>query len=339
MRRGGVTRSPLGLPMTCVVVFLLFAVEKLDASLLVTNGTNIISYDISTSQETVLPVSETGGIVALAVDVDRQLLYYTNAETGAIVRCGVDGSDQQTIASTDVTQPTGIAYDWVSGLVYWTDEGRGTVEVAQGDGANRKTLISGQMFPRGIAVDPISGYLFWGNQGDFTIRRARLDGSDVEVLHHTGLFWPNELVVDVQQSRLFWVEGYYGYIGSSNLDGTNRTVVANVSSGHVLFGLALREDILYYTSWDGKVFSVDQNSGELSEVVSEEESDRLLGLVAVHPDRQPTGSNQCQTDNGDCSHLCLPTGPDTRICTCPDDGGLAIGMDNKTCAGTHYHSC
>ncbi|XP_019628781.1 PREDICTED: low-density lipoprotein receptor-related protein 4-like, partial [Branchiostoma belcheri] len=330
MRRGGVACSSGGLAKTCVVVFLLSAVGKLDASLLVTNGTHIIDYDISTNRQTVLPVSEPGGIVALAVDVGGQRLYYTNAETGGIVRCGLDGSNQHAVVNTDVTQPTGIAYDWVSGLVYWTDEGRGTVEVAQGDGSNRKTLISGQLFPRGIAVDPISGYLFWGNQGDFTIRRARLDGSDVETLHNTGLVWPNELVVDFPNSRLYWIEGYFGYIGSSALDGTDRTIVANVSSGYVLFGLALQDDTLYYTSWEGKLFSVDQNSGEQSEVM-EAEGEQLLGLVSVHPSRQPAGSNPCQTDNGDCSHLCLPTAPDSRICTCPDDGGLAIGKDNKTC--------
>ncbi|XP_078689114.1 uncharacterized protein LOC144920665 [Branchiostoma floridae x Branchiostoma belcheri] len=332
MCRGGVTCSSGGLAKTCVVVFLLSAVGKLDASLLVTNGTHIIDYDISTNQQTVLPVSEPGGIVALAVDVGGQRLYYTNAETGGIVRCGLDGSNQHAVVNTDVTQPTGIAYDWVSGLVYWTDEGRGTVEVAQGDGSNRKTLISGQLFPRGIAVDPISGYLFWGNQGDFTIMRARLDGSDVETLHNTGLVWPNELVVDFPNSRLYWIEGYFGYIGSSALDGTDRTIVANVSSGYVLFGLALQDDTLYYTSWEGKLFSVDQNSGEQSEIVMEGQGEQLLGLVSVHPGRQPAGSNQCQSDNGDCSHLCLPTGPDSRICTCPDDGGLAIGKDNKTCA-------
>ncbi|KAI8520240.1 hypothetical protein Bbelb_034970 [Branchiostoma belcheri] len=332
MCRRGVTCSSGGLAKTCVVVFLLSAVGKLDASLLVTNGTHIIDYDISTNQQTVLPVSEPGGIVALAVDVGGQRLYYTNAETGGIVRCGLDGSNQHAVVNTDVTQPTGIAYDWVSGLVYWTDEGRGTVEVAQGDGSNRKTLISGQLFPRGIAVDPIAGYLFWGNQGDFTIRRARLDGSDVETLHNTGLVWPNELVVDFPNSRLYWIEGYFGYIGSSALDGTDRTIVANVSSGYVLFGLALQDDTLYYTSWEGKLFSVDQNSGEQSEIVMEGQGEQLLGLVSVHPSRQPAGSNQCQSDNGDCSHLCLPTGPDSRICTCPDDGGLAIGKDNKTCA-------
>lgn len=55
--------------------------------------------------------------------------------------------------------PRGIAVDWVANNIYWTDSGRDVIEVAQMNGRNRKTLISGMIDePYAIVVDPQRGW-------------------------------------------------------------------------------------------------------------------------------------------------------------------------------------
>ena len=53
----------------------------------------------------------------------------------------------------------GLAVDWVGGNVYWTDGVRGTIEMCDYYGNNRKVIVTGLGDPRGIALDPIRGYV------------------------------------------------------------------------------------------------------------------------------------------------------------------------------------
>ena len=52
----------------------------------------------------------------------------------------------------------GLACEWESELLYWTDYLFERIEVAKIDGSYRKTLFTTEVYnPRGIAVDPKSG--------------------------------------------------------------------------------------------------------------------------------------------------------------------------------------
>jgi nidogen (entactin) len=58
-----------------------------------------------------------------------------------------------------VSSPEGIAIDWVSRTIFWTDSTNETIEVAHLDTKKRKILIkNGLVNPRGIAVHPFRGY-------------------------------------------------------------------------------------------------------------------------------------------------------------------------------------
>ncbi|CAI9607028.1 unnamed protein product [Staurois parvus] len=54
-----------------------------------------------------------------------------------------------------------------------------------------------------------------------------------------------------------------------------------------------------------------------------------MDIHTLHPQRQPAGKNRCGTDNGGCSHLCLPSG-NTFTCACPT--GFRSKTGPKTCA-------
>ena len=58
----------------------------------------------------------------------------------------------------DLGSPEGVAVDWISKNIYWTDSGRDRIDVVRFDGTSRKNLIAeGLVNPRAIAVDPIRG--------------------------------------------------------------------------------------------------------------------------------------------------------------------------------------
>lgn len=51
--------------------------------------------------------------------------------------------------------PAGIAVDWATDKIYWTDAGNDFIEVANLDGTHRSVLIyAGHDRPRDIIVDP-----------------------------------------------------------------------------------------------------------------------------------------------------------------------------------------
>ena len=65
---------------------------------------------------------------------------------------------QKVIIRDNLGQVDGLAVEWESGLIYWTDYIFERIEVARIDGLYRKTLFYTNLYnPRGIAVDPKSG--------------------------------------------------------------------------------------------------------------------------------------------------------------------------------------
>lgn len=64
------------------------------------------------------------------------------------------------MVSSSVGSPAGLAVDWATRKLYWTDSEMGRIEVSNLDGSMRGVLIwSGLKKPRDIVVDPISGYV------------------------------------------------------------------------------------------------------------------------------------------------------------------------------------
>jgi nidogen (entactin) len=66
------------------------------------------------------------------------------------------GSIESCVAG--IGSPEGLAVDWVSRNIYWTDSTKDTVEVASVEGKRRRVLFDTNLVnPRGIAVHPQRG--------------------------------------------------------------------------------------------------------------------------------------------------------------------------------------
>lgn len=61
----------------------------------------------------------------------------------------------QTLHSSTLQNPDGLAVDWVGRNLYWCDKGLDTIEVSHLDGKFRKVILrEGLQEPRAITVDP-----------------------------------------------------------------------------------------------------------------------------------------------------------------------------------------
>ena len=62
------------------------------------------------------------------------------------------------IVGTSLESPAGLAVDWVTRKLYWTDAGTDRIEVSNLDGTMRTVLVwEGLDRPRDIIVDPLHG--------------------------------------------------------------------------------------------------------------------------------------------------------------------------------------
>uniref|UniRef100_A0A3Q2GKG7 Low density lipoprotein receptor-related protein 4 n=1 Tax=Cyprinodon variegatus TaxID=28743 RepID=A0A3Q2GKG7_CYPVA len=253
--------------------------------------------------------------IALDFHHSQELVFWSDVTLDRIMKANLNGSNVEEVISTGLESPGGLAIDWIHDKLYWTDSGTSRIEVANLDGTHRKVLLWQNMEkPRAIALHPIEGKIYWTDWGNTPrIEYANMDGSNRRVIADTHLFWPNGLTIDYASRRIYWVDAKHHVIERADLDGRNRKAV--ISLPHP-FAITVFEDSLYWTDWHTKsINSANKFTGKNQEVIR----NKLhfpMDIHTLHPQRQPAGQNRCGSNNGGCSHLCLPSNK-TYTCTCP----------------------
>ena len=86
-------------------------------------------------------------------------VYWTDLTLDTISRAFLNGSSQETIVSSRIESPYGLAVDPFGQNVYWADYTEDTIEVASLNGLYRHVLIKNDLqSPRDIALDVTRGY-------------------------------------------------------------------------------------------------------------------------------------------------------------------------------------
>uniref|UniRef100_A0A672L380 LDL receptor related protein 1 n=1 Tax=Sinocyclocheilus grahami TaxID=75366 RepID=A0A672L380_SINGR len=232
---------------------------------------------------------------------------------------------------TSLSNPDGLAVDWVGGNLYWCDKGRDTIEVSKLNGAYRSVLVnSGLREPRAMAVDVRNGYLYWSDWGDVPhIGRIGMDGTDRHIIIQDKITWPNGLTLDFINDRIYWADAREDYIAFASLDGSNRHIVLNHDIPHI-FAMTLFEEYIYWTDWETKSINRAHKTLGTNNTVLISTLHRPMDLHIYHPSRQLEESGHpCQVDNGGCSNLCLLSPGGGYKCACPTNFYLAA--DGKQC--------
>ncbi|XP_039721688.1 prolow-density lipoprotein receptor-related protein 1 isoform X2 [Pteropus medius] len=271
--------------------------------------------------------------VALDFDYREQMIYWTDVTTqGSMIRrMHLNGSNVQVLHRTGLSNPDGLAVDWVGGNLYWCDKGRDTIEVSKLNGAYRTVLVSsGLREPRALVVDVQNGYLYWTDWGDHSlIGRIGMDGSGRSVIVDTKITWPNGLTLDYVTERIYWADAREDYIEFASLDGSNRHVVLNQDIPHI-FALTLFEDYVYWTDWETKSINRAHKTTGANKTPLISTLHRPMDLHVFHALRQPDVPNHpCKVNNGGCSNLCLLSPGGGHKCACPTN--FYLGGDGRTC--------
>ncbi|XP_039602497.1 low-density lipoprotein receptor-related protein 1-like isoform X2 [Polypterus senegalus] len=271
--------------------------------------------------------------VALDFDYREQMIYWTDVTTqGSMIRrMHINGSNVQVLHRTSLSNPDGLAVDWVAGNLYWCDKGRDTIEVSKLNGTYRTVLVNtGLREPRAVAVDVRNGYLYWSDWGDHPhIGRIGMDGTNRSVIIDTKITWPNGLTLDFINDRIYWADAREDYIEFASLDGSNRHMVLSQDIPHI-FAMTLFEEYIYWTDWETKSINRAHKTLGTNKTMLISTLHRPMDIHIFHPYRQPPVTHHpCQTDNGGCSNLCLLSPGGGYKCACPTNFYLAA--DGKKC--------
>lgn len=236
------------------------------------------------------------------------------------------------IVTTGLVSPDGLAIDWLTHKIYWTDGETNRIEVATLNGQYRKVLYWEDIDqPRAIALVPQESLMFWTDWGEVPkIERAGMNGdhSTRTVIVKENIFWPNGLTVDFSTRTLYWLDGRLKFIESMDFTGHKRKRILDKGVLYP-FALSLFKNVLYWTDW--KTWSIhifDKSSGNGPREMIHGEN-VPMDIKVWDAARQPISPTPCDNNNAGCSHLCLLSpAPPGYTCGCPT--GVRL-MNNHTC--------
>uniref|UniRef100_A0A452F8B2 Low-density lipoprotein receptor-related protein 2 n=1 Tax=Capra hircus TaxID=9925 RepID=A0A452F8B2_CAPHI len=307
-------------------------VTESQSLLLVASQSQLVAGNMTQKGYFVYPVIQHGShIVAVDFDSVSGRIFWSDGTQGKIWSAFQNGTDRKLVLDSGVSMTGDIAVDWIGRNLYWTDISLRTIEVAKLDGSRRTVLLSENITNLGgLVVDPraTDRVMFWSDWGSHPrIERASMDGSQRTVIVQEKIYWPNGLALDYPNRLLYFMDGYLDFIDFCHYDGSNRRQV--IASDLILrhpYSLCLFEDTVYWSDRaTHEVMKANKWHGGNQSVVMT--LHQPLGIVVVHPAKQPVSSNPCS--NTRCSHLCLLSSKSLYSCACPS--GWSLARDAVTC--------
>ena len=196
------------------------------------------------------------------------------------------------------------------GKIYWTSQtsaSAGTINSANLDGTDKKTLTSILAVPMGIAVDTAGSKLYWTNSRG-RIQSANLNGSSIQnvlldlsaptdiVVSNGFIYWTEggnsvrrvnisgqvKITIDVAvnletvgglavgSGKVYWTEqtsASAGTVNGANLNGTNFETLATLLSAPMGISVDTAGSKLYWTNARGRVQSANLDGSMIKNVV------------------------------------------------------------------------
>ncbi|KAJ0179555.1 hypothetical protein K1T71_005267 [Dendrolimus kikuchii] len=240
------------------------------------------------------------------------------------------------IVSEGLITPTGIAIDWYTDKIYWTDGETNKIEVISIEEKYRKVLFWSDVdLARAIAVVPKEGLMFWTDWGEVPkIEKAGMNGDPAtrKVIVKDKIFWPNGITVDYDNNLIYWVDAKLHFVDVVDFNGGKRRKV--VKGGLVYpYALTFFSEKLYWTDWKTwsiHTWDIATNGPTIKELI--ESKPVPVDIKVYDGSRQITPEDYpCKTINGGCSHLCLLSpNPPGYECACPTGVKLKENS-NVTC--------
>ncbi|XP_030759399.1 putative vitellogenin receptor [Sitophilus oryzae] len=278
---------------------------------------------------------------ALAYNSRNNSLFISDIETRRILELNLHTSISRTLPLQILGKITSMDYDASSNNLFFCDTSKATLEVVSLNTMSRKVLIHDldDEMPVSVALVPSEGIMFValaeksGMSGH--VDRMFMDGSGRTHIIETDLGSKISLHYDQKYHRLFLVDAFNGVIKHVSVDGEEVHLFKRLHTFPTDL-TTLNNDLFWVNEYTPVLFWTEKSSGDNTQKLSLDmviDSDTKLHLASV-----TSGLNLdsvCLYNNGNCSHLCLPSHSSAIICECPSR--MMLEKDNKTCI--HRKDC
>ncbi|XP_039745762.1 low-density lipoprotein receptor-related protein 6 [Pararge aegeria] len=263
-------------------------------------------------------------------------------QTAELIQCmeynNTHSGEKMRIVSEGIITPTGIAIDWYTDKIYWTDGETNRIEVISIEHKYRKVLFWTEVdLARAIALVPKEGLMFWTDWGEIPkIERAGMNGDPAtrKVIVKDNIFWPNGITIDYNNNLIYWVDAKLQFVDMIDFNGEKRARIVKDGLKYP-YALAYFHEKLYWTDWKTwGIYSWDiSTNGAIKELIKSDPVPVDIKVYDKSRQLMPTGDYPCKNNEG-CSHLCLlAPNPPGYVCACPTGVKLKEGS-NTTCYNT-----
>ena len=271
-------------------------------------------------------------VVGLDFDYDEKRLFYTQIRPdGSISWIDINKPNEVHTVLNKGINPEGVAYDWTSKKIYWTDSANRSIFSMNMDGT-QVVMITRVERPRAIVVDPCRGFLYftdWGRFGNSgKILKTTMAGNNREAVIDKDLTQPSGLALDYEENKLYWTDALREKIERSDTDGNNREVL--VAATIYPFAITVFGNYIYWTDLQLRgVYRAEKHTGAgVTEMVKRlEESPRDIHVFS--DDRQKCSINPCSVNNGGCADSCHQAPSGGVECRCRS--GLKVANEGRMC--------
>ncbi|XP_072373154.1 low-density lipoprotein receptor-related protein 2-like [Scyliorhinus torazame] len=285
-------------------------------SILTAGSQSLGILDLNSRSHLSIGVAE--NVVAIAYDQAKSIFYWVDVK-GIIFSLAENSSSP---IYTDAKGVTSIAFDWFTGLIFWTNHLEEKICAGLSNGNGFVTILEKNVRPEQLVLFPGKSRMFWVNQRDYMyskvhIETAGMDGSGREVAVVLDSVKPIGLTLDYSVARLYWFNKDHETVETAKIDGSER---------FSLFGLDIKQPQGFSTFEGWFYWSVPDRVLRTSykrqkEVLLEP---ALVSILAITHQHQ-IDTHQCQ--NAECSHICLlsPVNIKGYKCACPRGTFLVSG--------------
>lgn len=228
--------------------------------------------------------------------------------------------------------PEGVAYDWTSQKLYWTDSANRSIYAMDATNGTNVVQIVRVERPRALILHPCAGHMYftdWGRLGNTgKIYRTTLAGNRKTAIVEKDLLQPSGLAIDYEENKLYWTDALREKIERSDLDGNSREAL--ISATIYPFAITVHGRYIYWSDLQLRgVYRAEKHTGAgLVEMVKRlDESPRDLHVFSAV--RQKCDQNACARDNGGCAHSCHQAPNGTVECRCHN--GFKLANEARMC--------
>ncbi|KAL9960532.1 hypothetical protein ACROYT_G034004 [Oculina patagonica] len=232
---------------------------------------------------------------AVAIDIHFSLgyIFWSDYIEKNIKRANFDGTNI-TVLHNNILYCFGLAVEWRSSQLYWTDETTKTISVSDLEGNNRHILISPSLDqPRGIALDPNNGLMFWTDWGQTPkIERATLSGTQRVAIVTSNLLSPFGIDLDRRNRLVFWVNWVPSKVESVDYHGNNRKLLFRQLGDFSFFGVTFLSSYLFVSDWGtDAIYKFNATNANGTVVSNVKVSPFIDGLIPYDSSRQLSGQS------------------------------------------------